>query len=673
MQYSQLSRSALLFVGFFLGMITAPDTLAQWSPNPYINNPVCIAQGGQGGPRMCPDGSGGVVIVWGDQRPGTNGQDIYAQRISATGTVQWMNDGVAVCMAHNEQRYLSTCSDGSGGVICAWIDFRSGTDLDIYAQRINAMGAVQWTTNGVAICALPETQQDVKICSDGSGGAIITWADWRQGISEPDIYAQRINGAGAIQWAANGVMVSTDTLKQRRPEICSDGSGGAVIEYIENDTVWGITAQRINAAGIPQWASDGVPIRRGIQMFAYATEFPAITPDGTGGAIVAWPDFRTTIHHDIYAQRIDGSGTVQWTPNGVPICTAPRDQLVPAMCTDGSGGAIITWTDERTDRCDVYAQRISSGGTVLWNTNGVAISTASSYQDAPKICTDGMGGAIITWFDGRSLTSGADIYAQRVNAAGMTCWLPNGNGVCLANGGQNYPQICGDGSNGAVIAWMDGRGATTGQDIYASKLRSSGLLFPVQLRFFSAEIDAHLITLTWETASEINVHGFAVERQVGSHDWEDIAFVTGHATDDRSDGYLYRDKLPTSLLSVIQTTGGGIRYRLRQIDSDGSFTYSPVVEVWLENTPTTPQLHSSYPIPATVELTVPVFLPEDVTVTLTMSSLCGKVVRHMCVGEYVAAGYHSFLISTEDLPTGMYMITLSTPQSRYMQLIQVVH
>jgi len=90
-------------------------------------------------------------------------------------------------------------SDGSGGTIITWQDYRRGSSADIYAQRPNAAGVPQWATDGVAICTATMTECRCVSSSDGSGGAIIAWQDYRSGTNY-DIYAQRVNSSGVVQW-----------------------------------------------------------------------------------------------------------------------------------------------------------------------------------------------------------------------------------------------------------------------------------------------------------------------------------------------------------------------------------------------------------------------------------------------------------------------------------------
>ena len=170
--------------------------------------------------------------------------------MSATGVVQWTANGVAICTAAEDQAFSTITSDGAGGAIITWYDYRIGTNYDIYAQRINSSGAVQWTANGVAICTAARHQEFPTITSDGAGGAIITWRDRRSGTNW-DVYARRINAAGAVQWTDNGVAISTAANDQLYPTIVSDGAGGAIITWQDyrSGTNWDIYAQQVSANG----------------------------------------------------------------------------------------------------------------------------------------------------------------------------------------------------------------------------------------------------------------------------------------------------------------------------------------------------------------------------------------------------------------------------------------
>jgi len=278
----------------------------------------------------------------------------------------------------------------------------------------------QWTADGVALCTAANDQINPTIASDGAGGATVTWQDFRSGTSY-DIYAQRVSAAGVPQWTADGVALCTTANDQIHPTITSDGTGGAIVTWWDyrSGTNWDIYAQRVGAAGVPQWNANGVALSSAPNEQDYA----AITSDGAGGAIITW-DLRAGVYQHVYAQHVTADGATSWPFNGVPMCTAFNNEIYPAIVWDGAGGAIVAWQDasSRTGLA-IYAQHVSAGGVPQWTGCGVALCTAAGYGYFPMIASDGAGGAIITWMDGRSGTN-YDIYAHRVFGSGGVAAVP---------------------------------------------------------------------------------------------------------------------------------------------------------------------------------------------------------------------------------------------------------
>src|SRR5580765_6552018 len=130
------------FVGAALAALVASLLLpgaagAVWTHDPTLATAVCTATGSQSSVVAVSDGAGGIIVAWADPRFGSN--DIFAQRLSATGVPLWTANGVAVCNAAQDQSQVSIAADGSGGAILAWYDNRSFGG-DIYAQRITSAG-----------------------------------------------------------------------------------------------------------------------------------------------------------------------------------------------------------------------------------------------------------------------------------------------------------------------------------------------------------------------------------------------------------------------------------------------------------------------------------------------------------------------------------------------------
>ena len=454
-------RCLCLFCGLFL---FAAPVRAGWLPD---GTPLCTFPGDQHIGRAVSDGSQGTIVVWSDNRSDA-GTDIYAQRVDINGNALWTPEGVAVCTAAGSQYNPRLTSDGAGGAVIAWLDASSGQN-DIYAQRIDASGHVLWAINGVAVSTETGNQISPTLVPDGGGGAIIAWQDYRSGTNY-DIYAQRIAGSnGAQLWAAGGREICVAAGSQYYPEAVSDGTGGAIIAWHDyRGGNYDIYAQHVNTAGVRLWTIDGVAVT----VAANNQVYPKVTSDGAGGAIIAWHDYRSGSNYDVYAQRMTSGGTASWTANGVAVSTATNSQSDPQLISDGAGGAIITWQDGRGSDNDIYTQRVNSAGTPLWTANGVLVCGMAGAQSRPALASDGSGGAIIVWEDYRPGGS-SDIYAQKIASTGVVQWSATGIAISSAYGYQEIAQIVSDNFGGAIIAWQDGRGGTF-YDIYAGHVDGDG-------------------------------------------------------------------------------------------------------------------------------------------------------------------------------------------------------
>jgi hypothetical protein len=374
----------------------------------------------------------------------------------------WVANGIPICTEIGYQYYPDMCLTENGSVIVTWQDPRTDAG-DIYAQKINTTGEIQWQNNGTPISTEADNQVGPDICSDDAGGAIITWYDWRG--PDYDIYVQRVNQDGQPQWTVNGTVICNKTGHQMYPEIVADGYGGAIIGWYSGGRVW---TQRVNAAGSPQWSNNGTRV-------CPATSDQSLLDmcgDGLGGAFFAWRDNRGS-GLNIYVQHMNSTGGFEWDTNGIAVCTEVGDQQNPKICSDSAGGAIVVWDDGRFgSEVDVYAQRINAAGGIEWDANGTAISTGSGWQSKPRLCPDSVGGAIIVWEVAGTIEG---VHTQRITADGTQLWDANGTDVCAWNGiSQLEPRICSDGEGGAIIAWQDYRPDVGG--IYAQRMSPAGAL-----------------------------------------------------------------------------------------------------------------------------------------------------------------------------------------------------
>lgn len=396
--------------------LTASGTVAPGWPAGGLA--VCTATGNQYGPQAVSDGAGGAIIAWFDQRLGASNGDIFAMRVAANGTFPagWPANGRQLLAESHDEANLSIASDGAGGAVVAWeLVWILGSDVDVYGARVNGSGVVQWAH---FLYAPSGFQAHVSVVPDDASGLIVAFEDNSAGPY--NVTAVRFNAAGTNLWIRT---VSAAANDQTNPIATTDGAGGVIVGF--RDTRNGnpdIYAQRLTAAGsVPAgWAADGNPVCRA----ANAQLFPLIVADGAGGAILSWYDLRGGVDYDVYAQRIlpGGATGFGWPVDGAGVCTASGIQYPTSMIPDGSGGAILCWPDTRNglpSSEDVFASRITSAGSVApgWVYDGTPISLGGSQQFFPVLATDGAGGAIAAWSDYR-VGANPNAFAQNVDRFG---------------------------------------------------------------------------------------------------------------------------------------------------------------------------------------------------------------------------------------------------------------
>jgi len=434
------------------------EAVASWKENGI---PVCTSKGDQLSVEVASDGAAGAIITW------YNG-GVFAQRLDASGAALWKTNGVNVSLAPGSQM-PDLVEDGAGGAIITWSDLRGGVNPDIYAQRLDSEGRPMWPAGGVPVCTTACAEKCRDVTADGAGGVIVTWCDDRRS-GDCDVYAQRLDSSGRVLWETNGVPVCSTDRAQGYPRVVPDGAGGAIVTWadLRQGTDYWIFAQRLDAAGDALWQENGVPV-----CTAAGSKLPRIVSDGVGGAIIVWRDPRRSSDYDIYAQRVSETGDMLWRPDGIPVCTASGAKWWPLAVSDGAGGAIVLWRDYRDGSSyDTYAQRINPSGRVLWKKNGALVCAGEYNERYHEMISDGAGGAIVSWYEER-LSGTYDIYAQRVSPLGKPLWKTAGVAVCAAREDQQFPVVAAGSRGGAILAWTDFRSGTD-HDVYAQAVGPDG-------------------------------------------------------------------------------------------------------------------------------------------------------------------------------------------------------
>ena len=420
--------------------------------------PLCAAAGNQLSPVIVSDGAGGAIVAWHDARPTVAvGGVIFAARVDASGTPLWAADGVAMSVGGDPNPPVMV-SDGAGGAFLAF----GGGGSQPRAQRVNAAGVPQWGADGVVLSS-EKSASALAIARDigGVGGVFVVWQVDNGGGGTPDIFAQKLSAAGTPLWAAGGQAIAASSmLSFTLPSAVSDGAGGVVIAFLTS--AGGARIQGFHSNGTSAWPQAQLST-------AANANAPAIDSDGAGGAVVSWCNGTGT-----YGQRLSSAGTYLWSGNSTGIQLATTGNRV-SILGDGAGGATMAWEDLRDGNNNIYAQRATAAGVMLWPANGAQVCFFSRDQLAPHLVPDAGTGAIIVWDDLRtSPSSGADIYAVRVDATSAPLWTPNGLPLCTAPSDQEVPAIASDGAGGAFVAWQDARLGKLNYDVYLQRVDPGG-------------------------------------------------------------------------------------------------------------------------------------------------------------------------------------------------------
>ena len=477
---------------------------AQWNGDPKVNNVVCNDPSSQGYYESVGDGAGGAIYVWN----GLNYGAIYAQHLSSSAQTLW-SPSVSPLMVYNGYpanvivEVNNIMPDGYGGVYITWDKRTSFQDpvTDIFLQRIDSSGTLLYGINGVQINLIKQhTNIDARICAD-KDGVIITWIDKVAGM-HPDqpnsaiVLAQRYNLNGVAQWDTNGILVSTAPGLKLESDITGDGNGGAFIAFSDSRNSgfdsngypdnMDIFAQHLDSSGKLLWGAQDAaistqPFSQRIFKDYFFTSVNSMIPDSSGGFIIVYNHEPALYSNpELYAQRVNGSGTRLFGNTGIPLSNVSglsKNSL--HLASDGGNGVVAMWADY-TPYTLVHCQHIEGNGNIAWGTNGKIVNPANEmdfYRSRVAMAADEKGNYVFTWgIDQNDAAMPHIIKAQKLNSAGIAQWMAPGilvNTNALSSA--TDPTIIRSNGDSMIVAWRDRRNVSQ-NDTYASKISTTGIL-----------------------------------------------------------------------------------------------------------------------------------------------------------------------------------------------------
>jgi hypothetical protein len=378
--------------------------------------------------------------------------------------------------------------------------------------------------------------------------------------------------------------------------------------------------------------------------------FPAVSSDGE--LYVVWRS-SGQIRFD---KSTDGGVTFG---TDLTVSTAPSAWF-PHMAVDLSGGPFnnyiyVVWNDERNGDDDVFLS-ISSDGGDTWSSalrvNNDPVGNGK-VQYWPSIAISELGEIVILFYDtrntqnnniieayiARSTDGGASFTNELVSTEPSSTNIPNSD-VRFGD----YINIDFVGGN-IVPVWTDERAGGFDMDIYTGQIPP---IVPVELISFTHRIVNGKVTLIWVTATELNNMGFEIQRSLDNNIFVTIGFVGGKGNSTTNQYYSFTD----------ESIPGKIYYRLKQVDFNGSYNYSQIIEVD-GVTVSTIQLQQNYPNPFNPNTTIKYQLGNDGFVNLKVFNSLGEQVAEP-VNQFQKGGSHQLIFEAKDLPSGIYVYQLSS-------------
>ena len=533
----------------------------------------------------------------------------------------------------------------------------AGTDNDgIY---ISTDDGLTWTSsnNGLPlsnILTLAVNGNNVLAGTNGNGIYLSTnngtnWNESSNGLINTSIDAMVLNGNYLFSAAGNeGIFLSSNDgtswshLNNGVPDayIYSLASGGNNI--FAGTRMSGIIMSTDNGAG---WSS----VNNGLSLWN-AENFISLTTMNAN--IIAG-----TYEGHVY---LSNNNSINWicigdfgTARSINAITVTGNNIFAAIGQgNGSGGV---W---RTTDLGVNWTMLNSG---LFSLNDVWDITTSGNNLLARVTGNNPGEAGLfislnngnSWnqvtYNGAPLTGKGPLSVSGNNIFFGTSYYSTDNGVTW-----NISSI--DGLSGLTvnaIAISDTKvfAGTNGAGVW-SRLQSDVL--PVELTSFTVNVKQNSIVLNWKTATELNNHGFEIERAADNNSsavsvWETIGFVKGFGNSNSTKEYSYTDT---------KITGNGkFIYRLKQIDVSGNFKYSAEAEIGVNLAPKVYTLENNFPNPFNPSTVIKYSLPYESRVTLTVYNTLGIKVQEL-VSEVQQPGIHDYKFNAAGLSSGVYLYTI---------------
>jgi hypothetical protein len=464
-----------------LPFVAAAGALAQWTPDAGSNNAIADRPNSQVTPKLAACADGSSYVAWFDNANGS--YQVWMQRLSASGAEMWPHNGILVSDKPQETSLVDwdLIADSAGNAVVTFTDRRDGTDLDVYAYRVNADSAMMWGADGVAVSVNSDFEAAPKVVETSTGDFVVTWCQLPNSGTGA-VRMQRISPAGAIQLPVNGVKIGGNA--NERPgfnAMVASDNGSVIVCWIRNIAQFTsprhLHTQKVAADGTVLWngGTAQVVVHNSSLPIAYT---PKILSDGAGGAYYVWHRAAPTLYVS-YVQHLDSTGAALLTANGFEVSTEAgvhKIDPVPVYSTE-LGGLWVAFgrRDSAQSQRGLMLQRISDEGSRELGVNGVELRPTDLVDEQFVRVQNAGADLMLTWFEYPTFGgTSSHILATRVDAAGAAVWGAGTVEACSVMSSKDDPE-CATGSDGSMLlVWSDER--ADANNVYGQRINADGTL-----------------------------------------------------------------------------------------------------------------------------------------------------------------------------------------------------
>jgi uncharacterized delta-60 repeat protein len=565
--------------------------------------------------------------------------------------------------------FAHTLAIQNDGKIIAGGKTYNGTNYDFALIRLNTNGSLDNTfgMGGYVVTSVQSGNDFIKSIKIQSDGKILVAGTTYYGAWIQDFCLVRYNSNGTLDnsFGTNGIVITdVGSVSEFANSLVIQSDGKIVVAgHTTIGTQYDFALVRYNSNG----SLDNTFGTSGIVKTDIGTsndEAYSVALQSDGKILVAGGSYNGS-NFDFALVRYNSDGSLDNSFNSSGKYTSNffgYYDMAYSVLTQTDDKIIISGTAENIgSNRDFAAIRLNSDGSVdnSFGTNGkvsVNMMTTNDFCYSSALQSDNK--ILLCGYTDYSLS------ILRLNSDGSIDYSFDYDGKVLTAVGGSWNE-----SNSIAIQ-SDGKIVVAGNGYYNNMMVSTYdfvitrytniSLLPVELTSFNAKFKMNNVELNWTTETEANNYGFEIERAVtlstelvevskGDH-WQKIGFVKGSGNSNSPKQYSFVDNSPAS---------GKLKYRLKQIDNDGSFSYSNEIEIDVD-IPKVFALNQNYPNPFNPTTTITFTLAEDGLTTLKIYDILGREV-HTLVNEELKAGQvYKIDFDGSKLASGVYFYKLES-------------